>query len=125
MDAPVYDFLKQAGRILNSGQSRSITLTGNIQDLFFATGAGYVPLIDLLCRHWRVANRVLLVYELNGPIRFVEPKDLATVREAWTRWRTVAMRAGQARFSWDGLEGTGRAGGRSATSPPYLRTRPA
>ncbi len=28
------DFLKTAGRILNSGQSRSLVLTGNITDLF-------------------------------------------------------------------------------------------
>ena len=31
---PHYPFLKQAGRILNSGQSRTLILTGNIYDLF-------------------------------------------------------------------------------------------
>ena len=88
MDAPAHEFLRQAGRILNSGQSRSISLTGNIHDLFHTSEDGYVPLIDFLIRHWRVPNHILLVYELNGPIRFVDGADIATVREAWLKWRT-------------------------------------
>ncbi len=88
MDAPAHEFLRQAGRILNSGQSRSISLTGNIHDLFHTPEDGYVPLIDFLIRHWRIPKHILLVYELNGPIRFVDSADLAVVREAWLKWRT-------------------------------------
>ncbi len=88
MDAPAHEFLRQAGRILNSGQSRSISLTGNIHDLFHTPEDGYVPLIDFLIRHWRIPKHILLVYELNGPIRFVDSGDLAVVREAWLKWRT-------------------------------------
>lgn len=88
MDAPAHEFLRQAGRILNSGQSRSISLTGNIHDLFHTPEDGYVPLIDFLIQHWRIPKHILLVYELNGPIRFVDSADLAVVREAWLKWRT-------------------------------------
>ncbi len=88
MDAPAHEFLRQAGRILNSGQSRSISLTGNIHDLFHTPEDGHVPLIDFLIRHWRIPRHILLVYELNGPIRFVDSADLTIVREAWLKWRT-------------------------------------
>jgi hypothetical protein len=40
-------FLKQAGKILNSGQARTLLLTGNIHDLFFKKEdeiEDYVPL---------------------------------------------------------------------------------
>jgi len=41
-------FLKQAGRVLNSGQARTLLLTGNINDLFApaADDQDYVPLLN-------------------------------------------------------------------------------
>ncbi len=86
-------FLGQAGRILNSGQTRSLLLTGNIYDHFFRppggddTHGGYVPLVDLLRHHWRVSGKILLVYEINGPIRCTA-RDLETIRQGWLEWRT-------------------------------------
>ncbi|MBN2430521.1 MAG: ATP-binding protein [Acidobacteria bacterium] len=84
-------FLKTAGRILNSGQSRTLIFTGNIHDLFRQSqvdSTEYVPLQQLLCTKWQVPQRILIVYELNGPIRFVSESDRDKVREAWLRWRT-------------------------------------
>lgn len=91
MDSPDYGFLREAGRMLNAGQTRSIALTGNIYDLFYRGGGArgdYVPLIDFLLDHWTIPNHILLVYEVNGPIRFADERDRATLRDAWLAWRT-------------------------------------
>ncbi len=90
MSAPDYEFLKISGRVLNSGQSRVIVMTGNIHDLFRQPGpdSGYAPLVDFLTGQWAVKNKILIVYELNGPIRFIDDKDREKVREAWLKWRS-------------------------------------
>nr|AUN37492.1 cell division protein FtsH [uncultured bacterium] len=83
-------FLKQAGRVLNSGQARTILLTGNINDLFAppVNDQDYVPLLNLLTAQWDLPDYILIVYELNGPIRFVREADAAKVRDAWLKWRS-------------------------------------
>jgi SpoVK/Ycf46/Vps4 family AAA+-type ATPase len=83
-------FLKQAGRMLNSGQARTLLLTGNVYDLFGPAGPEreYVPLLNLLTAEWDLPNYILIVYELNGPLRFVREGDAAKVRDAWLRWRS-------------------------------------
>ena len=86
-----YPFLKTAGKILNSDQTRTLLFTGNIHDLFAVTinhEIAYVPLIDFLTTNWQVSDRILLVYELNGPIRFMTPTDTDKIRDAWLKWRT-------------------------------------
>ena len=91
MNAPVYPFLRTAGRILNAGQSRSVLFTGNIYDLFYHGGEGeegFLPLTEFLAAKWRVPGTILVVYEINGPIRFLSSADLDTVKDAWLRWRT-------------------------------------
>jgi hypothetical protein len=101
MKSPAYPFLRRAGRILNSGQARTLFLTGNLHDLFHRPLPDrplsdsqeddlgeYMPLVDFLRHSWRVAGRILLVYELNGPIRFVNEGDRDKLREAWIFWRT-------------------------------------
>ena len=91
MTPPSYHFLKQAGRILNSGQARTLALTGNIYDLFCLDGRnqedGYVPLIQFLSAKWDLHDLILIVYELNGPIRFLRDEDNQKVRDAWFQWR--------------------------------------
>ena len=86
----VPSFLKQAGRVLNSGQARALLLTGNINDLFGPTGPDqdYVPLLNLLTREWDLPDYMLVVYELNGPIRFTREADAEKVRNAWLKWRS-------------------------------------
>lgn len=83
-------FLKQSGKVLNSGQARTLLLTGNIYDLFGSSGPehDYVPLLSLLTAEWDLADYILIVYELNGPIRFVREGDGEKVRDAWLKWRS-------------------------------------
>ena len=86
-------FLKQAGRVLNSGQARTILLTGNINDLFAPANddQDYVPLLNLLTAQWDLADYLLIVYELNGPIRFVREDDAQKVRDACERVGTLVF----------------------------------
>lgn len=83
-------FLKQAGRMLNSDQARTLLLTGNIYDLFGPVGGeeDYVPLLNVLTAEWDLPNYILIIYELNGPIRFVREADADKVRDAWLKWRS-------------------------------------
>ncbi len=90
MRPPTYQFVKQAGRILNSGQARTVVLTGNIYDLLCLPDErepAYAPLIDFLCATWNLPSLILVVYELNGPIRFVNEADSQKLRDAWLQWR--------------------------------------
>lgn len=89
---PTYGFLRRAGRILNSGQARALLVTGNIHDLFYVADGSpegsFLPLVDFLKHHWQVSGKMLLVYELNGPIRFAADDDRQKLKDAWLRWRT-------------------------------------
>lgn len=91
MKAPHHSFLLQAGRILNSGAARTLLLTGNLNDLFCEGGgdrAGYIPLISFLTASWDLPGLMLVVYELNGPIRFARAADGDKLRDAWLQWRS-------------------------------------
>ncbi len=94
MNTPVYEFLRQAGRIINSGQARTLVLTGATGDLYYLPvpdlegGGRYVPLLDFLTAQWDVSDRILVVYELNGPIRFMRAADREKVKDAWLKLRT-------------------------------------
>ncbi len=68
---PSYPFFVQLARIINSGQARSIIVSGNVNDLYF-DGDKYVPLVPFLLSKTRVPGLVQVVYELNGPIRISE-----------------------------------------------------
>ena len=85
-------FWKTAGRILNSGQTRSLLLDGNVHDLFPLKQGGrieqYAPVIDVLVDKWSISDLILVVYELNGPIRFVKAGDRTKVKNYWLKWRT-------------------------------------
>ncbi|MEZ6133505.1 MAG: AAA family ATPase [Pirellulaceae bacterium] len=83
---PTYEFFGQLARIVNSGQARSIILTGNVNDLFF-DGESYVPIVPFLLKKTRVGGMIQVVYELNGPVRLHED-DRAKLREAWAAWKT-------------------------------------
>ncbi|MEK9864131.1 MAG: hypothetical protein VW804_13335, partial [Verrucomicrobiota bacterium] len=84
-------FLKQVGRMLNAGQTRTVALTGNIHDLFYQKQGeeeDYVSLLPFLLHHWDLPHFMLLVYELNGPIRFLHPSHREAMKQAWVRWRS-------------------------------------
>ena len=76
--------------LINSGTSRSLVLSGNIHDLFFIReedDADYIPLVPFLTRSWDIPGFILIVYELNGPIRFVQETEREKVKQAFNRWR--------------------------------------
>ncbi len=76
--------------LINSGTSRSIVLHGNIHDLFFVEdddAEDYIPLVPFLTRSWDISGFILIVYELNGPIRFLRTSDRDKVRTAFDQWR--------------------------------------
>lgn len=85
-DAPKYEFFSQLARIINSGQARSIVLSGNVNDLYF-NGESYVPLVPFLLRKTSVSGLIQVVYELNGPVR-LGSEEQAKLREAWAAWKT-------------------------------------
>ncbi|MXZ00965.1 ATP-binding protein [Candidatus Poribacteria bacterium] len=79
--------------LINSGTSRSLVLSGNIHDLFFfkeEDGTDYIPLVPFLTHSWDIPGFILIVYELNGPIRFAQESDREKVKHAFNRWRGTA-----------------------------------
>lgn len=66
------EFIKQFKRIVNTGQSRAIVLSGNIYDLF-ESGDDWVPLIYYLANECKVEpgqtkGITQVIYRLNNPI---------------------------------------------------------
>ena len=76
--------------LINSGTSRSLVLSGNIHDLFFireGDNTDYIPLVPFLTRSWNIPGFILVVYELNGPIRFAQETEREKVKRAFNLWR--------------------------------------
>lgn len=80
-----YPFYISLARIINSGQSRAIVLSGNIYDLFF-DGQSYVPLISYLLAKTKLDGLIQVTYELNGPVRLSDT-DRTKLRDAWAAWK--------------------------------------
>ncbi len=80
-----HEFFSKFARILNSEQSRSLVLCGNVYDLFY-DGRQYVPLIPFLCAKAKTAGLIRLVYELNGPIRVLDGRE--ELKRAWISWKS-------------------------------------
>ncbi len=80
-----YPFFSNLARMINSGQSRSIVLCGNIYDLYF-DGKEYMPILPFLLSKTQVPGIVQIVYEQNGPIRFSD-QDRTKLRDAWAAWK--------------------------------------
>ena len=82
--------------LINSGTSRSIVLHGNIHDLFFIEEEAtedYIPLVPFLTRSWNIPGFILIVYELNGPLRFLDSSSREKVKQAFNAWRSVTESA--------------------------------
>ena len=65
-------------------------MSGNIHDLFFIKEeetADYIPLVPFLTRSWDILGFILIVYELNGPIRFAQASEREKVKRAFNLWR--------------------------------------
>ena len=97
MTASVPAFFTDLARLLNSGQTRAVVLSGNVHDLFpvpaaggdGTSGAEFVPLAPFLLRRTEAAGLVRVAYELNGPVRVAEG-DRAELKDAWVRWKAGA-----------------------------------
>jgi hypothetical protein len=80
-------FVKDISRLINSGQSRSIVLSGNIDDLFF-DGTNYIPLMNFLSKKYMIKPEndhrgiVQVLYEVNKKIQIVGEGE-QTIRAAW------------------------------------------
>jgi len=80
-------FVREISRLINTGQSRSIVLSGNIDDLFF-DGTSYVPLVDFLSKRYMVKKQegsrgiVQVLYEVNKKITIVG-EGAPALRLAW------------------------------------------
>lgn len=90
-----HPFRSQVIRILNSGQSNSVVLSGNVHDLFFLPGkteeenGNYVSLTEYLSAKWGGRKDVMpIIYEPNRQIRFVNPEDKDRMRSAWIKAMT-------------------------------------
>ena len=96
---PEYTFLSEAGKLINTGISRSLILSGNIHDLFLNIdnvngdrrknnlSSEYLSLVPFLCQKWDINGFILVVYELNGPIRFLSDVNKDKVRKAYDKWK--------------------------------------
>lgn len=80
-----YAFLSRLAEVLNSDQSRSVILCGNVYDLFY-NGQEYVPLIPFVAEKTQTNGLIRLVYELNGPIRVLDGGD--KLKNAWIAWKS-------------------------------------
>lgn len=90
---PKFDhaFRTQVNRVLNSGQSNSLVLSGNVHDLFYLPGKNegdngeYVSLTEYLASKWSGRDDVIpVIYEPNRQIHFVNDGDKRRMRDAWS-----------------------------------------
>lgn len=110
---PIYDFYTRLAQALNSGQSRSVVLYGNVGDLFLINdGKGpvkYIPLVQYLNRKWAAMKTVTqITVELNGPLTFFKPDTqtedtILNLKKAWRAWkfRLLSMSAAEADREFD------------------------
>jgi hypothetical protein len=86
-------FLTQLTRITNTGQSRSLVLTGNIYDLFY-DGQNWVPLTDLLKNKLKVDRTdkqkgiTQIVWEVNRPVEVIGQSNLDELEKVWREFHT-------------------------------------
>lgn len=84
-------FLNQLTKVVNTSQSRSVILTGNIYDLFF-DGKKYVPLMDFLKTKLKAdptdgqKGLIQVVYQLNRPIEIVNEASEAEIDLNWKKY---------------------------------------
>lgn len=84
-------FLSQLTNIINTGQSRSVVLTGNIYDLFF-DGSQWVPLMNLLQTKCKVEQKggqkgiTQILYQVNRPIEIIGENNVEELERAWIRF---------------------------------------
>lgn len=93
----MYNFLKKIGKIINSRQSNTVLLTGNIYDLFYLdpireTGDEYVPLLNYITGTWGWSGKTIVHYDLNSSITFASNNHKEQFRLYWIMWKTLLTR---------------------------------
>lgn len=81
----MHDFYSRFAKIINAGQSNSIVVSGNVNDLFW-NEQDYVPLVPFLLGKTAPSKRIQIVYELNGPLR-ITPGARPRLAAAWSSWK--------------------------------------
>lgn len=74
----------ELAQVVNSGQSRSIILYGNVHDWFY-NNQKYVPLTEYLKNKTAKNNVVQITYELNAPIRISSEE----FKLEFSSWRSI------------------------------------
>lgn len=89
---PISPFFPKLSEAINSGQSRSLILCGNIYDLFYSDpDQKYIPLIDFLSAKCKVAPNgpvkgiTQLIYRVNSNVVIVGDGD--ELCEAWAKFK--------------------------------------
>lgn len=88
-------FVKSLKKIVNSGQSRSIVLTGNVYDLFF-DGTSYVPLLSFLSSQCKANPEngkkgiTQVLFELNHPIE-LEGSSADELKGIWKTYNDKSL----------------------------------
>ena len=84
-------FSSKLSKIINTNQTRSVILTGNVYDLYF-NGKEYVPLIEYLSNRYHITPRdghkglTQVIYEINNPIIIKEQGQLNELKQNWNRY---------------------------------------
>lgn len=85
------NFLTKLTNVINTGQSRSVILSGDIHDLFF-DGTNYVPLIDLLISRYKVKSTdcqkgiTQIVFRNNNPITVIGTENMIELDAIWKKY---------------------------------------
>ncbi|MCD4779074.1 MAG: AAA family ATPase [Candidatus Omnitrophica bacterium] len=83
-----YDFIRQTGRVLNSLESSTILLTGNVHDIFYAQKLKqYVPLLDFLKSNMKINDNLIVTYKISSTVKFQNIKERKSFSDAWEYWR--------------------------------------
>jgi hypothetical protein len=87
------NFIKTLSRIINTGQSRSIILTGNVYDLFLCKN-DHVPLLNYLVEAYNIdpaeekSGIIVVTYTMNSEIKmFGHSESVATFQSNWQRFK--------------------------------------
>ena len=83
------EFFRTFAGHVNRGQSRALLITGAVDDLFpTERSGGYTTLLPWLAQKCSVPGVVVLVYELNGPIRaHADASVRSKLRRGWVAWK--------------------------------------
>ena len=92
---PFYEWRSKLGGLFNSGQTRSVILSGDITGLFYTApneahplhpNGQYLYLTQHLAREWGedpAKNTSVIVVEVDGTIRFPNSQDAPLLERAW------------------------------------------